>query len=106
MYWRNLCCSPYAGVMTWLPLAVLGAELAIRSARWLDRGLWWGVGGLALSQVLAAWPGQGSYYALIALGSYVAYRTLLFPPGNIHGTRRRGAALRVRPRRRRAAPPA
>jgi hypothetical protein len=43
------------------------------------------VGGLALSQVLAAWPGQGSYYALLALGGYVAYRTLLFPPGNVRG---------------------
>jgi hypothetical protein len=93
MYWRNVCCSPYAGVMTWLPLAILGAELAIRSPRWLDRGLWWGVGGLALSQVLAAWPGQGSYYALLALGGYVAYRTLLFPPGNIRGIR--GRALDV-----------
>jgi hypothetical protein len=40
MYWRNLCCSPYAQIMAWLPLAILGAELAIRSSRWLDRGLW------------------------------------------------------------------
>jgi hypothetical protein len=93
LYWRNLCCSPYAGVMTWLPLAILGAELAIRSSRWPDRGLWWGVGGLALSQVLAAWPGQGSYYALLALGGYVAYRTLLFPPGNIRGIRGRALGL-------------
>jgi hypothetical protein len=93
MYWRNVCCSPYAGVMTWLPLAILGAELAIRSPRWLDRGLWWGVGGLALSQVLAAWPGQGSYYALLALGGYVAYRTLLFPPGIIRGIRGRALGL-------------
>ncbi len=85
MYWRNLCCSPYAQVMVWLPLAILGAELAIRSSRWLDRGLWWGVGGLALSQILAAWPGQGSYYALLALGGYVVYRTLVFPPENVHG---------------------
>ena len=115
MYWRNVCCSPYASVMTWLPLAVLGAELAIRSSRWLDRGLWWGVGGLALSQVLAAWPGQGSYYALLALGGYVAYRTLLFPPrehprypgpGSRASTARwRRAAVRVRPRRRRACSP-
>jgi len=85
MYWRNVCCSPYASVMTWLPLAVLGVELAIRSSRWPDRGLWLGVGGLALSQILAGWPGQGSYYALLALGGYVAYRTLVFPPVNIRG---------------------
>ena len=93
MYWRNVCCSPYAEVMTWLPLAILGAELAIRSPRWLDRGLWWGVGGLALSQVLAAWPGQGSYYAMLALGGYVAYRTLLLPPDNVRGIRGRTLGL-------------
>jgi len=89
MYWRSLCCSPYASVMAWLPLAILGTELAVRSARWPDRGLWLGVAGLALSQILAAWPGQGSYYALLALGGYVAYRTLLFPPENVRGPRGR-----------------
>ncbi len=89
MYWRNLCCSPYASVMAWLPLTILGAELAIRSSRWPDRGLWWGVSGLGISQVLAGWPGQGSYYALLALGGYVAYRTLLLPPDNIRGLRGR-----------------
>jgi hypothetical protein len=89
IYWRNLCCSPYASVMAWLPLTILGAELAIRSSRWLDRGLWWGVSGLGISQVLAGWPGQGSYYALLALGGYVAYRTLLLPPDNIRGLRGR-----------------
>lgn len=93
IYWRNLCCSPYAQVMAWLPLAILGAELAIRSSRWLDRGLWWGVGGLALSQMLAAWPGQGSYYALLALGGYVFYRTILFPPENTSGLRGRALGL-------------
>ncbi len=89
IYWRNLCCSPYASVMAWLPLAILGVELAVRSTRWPERGLWLGVGGLALSQILAAWPGQGSYYALLALGGYVAYRTLLFPPENVRGLRGR-----------------
>ena len=89
MYWRSLCCSPYASVMAWLPLAMLGMELAARSARWPDRGLWLGVAGLALSQILAAWPGQGSYYALLALGGYVAYRTLLFPQENVRGLRGR-----------------
>ena len=116
MYWRNACCSPYAAVMTWLPLAVLGAELAIRSSRWLDRALWWGLGGLALSQILAAWPGQGSYYALLALGGYVACRTLLIParereqhqgpyPG-VPPERRRRSAVWVRPRRRWSSAPA
>lgn len=89
VYWRGLCCSPYVSVMTWLPLAILGVELAVRSTRWPDRGFWLGVGGLALSQILAAWPGQGAYYALLTLGGYTAYRTLLFPAEGFRGARGR-----------------
>jgi hypothetical protein len=85
MFFRSACCLAFLNVTSWLPLALLGAELAIRSPRWLDRGLGWGLSGLALSQILAAWLGQGSYYALLALGGFVAYRTLLFPPQNIRG---------------------
>ncbi|MDQ4128530.1 MAG: YfhO family protein, partial [Actinomycetota bacterium] len=66
-----------------------------RSPRWPERGLWLGVSGLGLSQILAVWPGQGSYYALLALGGYVAYRTLLFPPGTARGIRARLLGLLV-----------
>src|SRR5919202_957002 len=83
-YVQNTCCLQYIGVMAWLPLAILGAELAMRSSRWSRRGLWWGISGLALSQMLAAWFVQGSYYALLALGGYIAYRTLISPPKAIH----------------------
>ena len=83
MFFRSACCLAFLNVVAWLPLALLGAELAIQSSRWLNRGLGWGLSGLALSQILAAWLGQGSYYALLVLGGFVAYRTLLFPPENI-----------------------
>jgi hypothetical protein len=33
--------------------------------------------------MFAAWFGQGSYYALLAVGGYIAYRTLLSPPENL-----------------------
>ncbi len=82
LYLSNTCCFAYPSVVTWLPLAILGAELAIRSPRLTMRALWWGVSGLGLSQILAAWLGQGSYYALLALGGYIAYRTLLSPPND------------------------
>lgn len=85
LYVRNTCCFAYAGVVVWLPLTILGAEVAIRSLSWRDRGLWWGVSGLGLSQILASWLGQGSYYALLALGGYVVYRTVFFPPENLRG---------------------
>lgn len=80
LYPQTTCCFLYVSVMSWLPLAFLGVELATRSTRRLERVSWWGVSGLALSQILASWTGQGAYYALLALGGYVGYRTLLDPP--------------------------
>ena len=76
---HNVCCWAYAGVVAWLPLMLLGAERAIQATNWRSRGLWLGVAGLAVSQILAAWIGQAAYYALLVLGSYVAYRTLPRP---------------------------
>ena len=95
LYAQNVCCFAYASVMSWLPLALLGAEMAIRNPRKLGSAAWLGLSGLALSQILAAWLGQGSYYALLALGGYVAYRTLISPPAHLRGARDRllGAVL-------------
>ena len=93
LYVRNVCCFAYAGVVVWLPLAILGAELAIRSPRWLGRILWCGLSGLGISQILAAWIGQGSYYALLALGAYVAYRALVSPPENARSPKDRLVSL-------------
>ncbi|MDP9369549.1 MAG: hypothetical protein M3Q03_14940, partial [Chloroflexota bacterium] len=80
LYARNVCCPAYSQVMAWLPALLLGTELAIRSRTWLGRACWWGVSGLGLSQILVAWLGQGSYYALFAFGAYVLYRTVIVPP--------------------------
>ena len=80
LYGHHVCCFAYAGVASWLPLMLLGTELAIRARQWPIRGLWWGVAGVGLSQILAVWVGQGSYYALLVLGGYLVYRTLLLPP--------------------------
>ncbi|HEX3302558.1 MAG TPA: YfhO family protein [Thermomicrobiales bacterium] len=60
----------------WLPLTLLGIELALRSRRWEGRILAWSLTGFAVTQVLAAWVGQGAYLALLVAGSYLAYRTL------------------------------
>jgi Bacterial membrane protein YfhO len=95
-YVQNTCCLQYIGVMAWLPLAMVGAELAIRSVRWLERGVGWALSGLGLSQILASWFGQGSYYALLALGGYIAYRTLFSSETNEDvggGIRRRVSRL-------------
>lgn len=83
LYLSNTCCFGHVPVVCWLPLVILGAELAIRGLGRLERVLWWGVSGLALSQILASWIGQGSYYAMLVLGGYVLYRTLISPPGKV-----------------------
>ncbi len=82
VYGRSVCCPAQVQVATWIPLLLLGAELALRRTEWSARARWWLVSGLALSQILASWLGQGSYYALLVLGSYLAYRTLIDPPNS------------------------
>src|SRR5579884_4084791 len=80
LYGRSVCCPVYIEVVAWLPLVFLCMEKAIQSDDWLARACWWGASGLALSQIFAAWLGQGSYYVLLAIGGYIGYRTLLAPP--------------------------
>ena len=58
------------------PVALLGASVAILRQDWLWRGLGWALAGLALSQGLAAWLGQGAYYLLLALGAFIAYDSI------------------------------
>ena len=84
---QNACCFAFASVYAWLPVALLGAERAVRGRDWWTRGAWWGVAGLAFSQILAAWLGQGAYYAAMMLGGYLAFRTLFIPPDSMSGDR-------------------
>ncbi len=80
VYLRNFCCIAWGSVAVWLPVLLVCAELAIRPQSRPSRILWWGLGGFAFSQVLAAWPGQGTYYVLLAFGGYLLYRVLICPP--------------------------
>lgn len=77
---RIRCCTIHAEVGAWLPLALLGVELAVRARSWFARAGWWAVAGLALSQMIAGWIGQGAYYGLLATCGYILYRTLIAPP--------------------------
>src|SRR5260370_27792354 len=79
---QNSCFFAFASVSAWLPLALVGAEGALRSTRLTTRAAWWGLAGVGVSQIVAAWLGQGTYYAALLIGGYIAYRTLLVsPPG-------------------------
>ena len=65
-----------AQVATWLPLALLGVEMAVYSRSWSRRAVAVWIGGIGVSQMLAAWLGQGAMYALLVLASYALYRVL------------------------------
>ncbi|MEA2524321.1 MAG: hypothetical protein QOF73_1548 [Thermomicrobiales bacterium] len=83
------CCTILAQIAPWIPLAMLGIELGLRARTWVGRGLAWWLTGLAISQMLAGWIGQGAYNGLIAVGSYLAYRTLVSPPAEMQAWRDR-----------------
>ncbi|MBA2278185.1 MAG: hypothetical protein H0W06_10530, partial [Chloroflexia bacterium] len=89
------CCGVRTQVASWLPLSLLGIELALRCPTWLRRAGWWSVTGLAISQMLAGWLGQGAYYGLLTIAAYLAFRTLVAPPTTSLSLRARLTALLV-----------
>ncbi len=80
LYWNTYCCLIFGQFGTWIPLALLGVELALRSFRWRDRIAAWFLGGFAISQMLAGWIGEGWLYAVLLPAAYIGYRALLSPP--------------------------
>ena len=91
LYERSICCFEHVMVALWLPLMLLAVEISLRQSRWLSRALWLCAAGFALSQILASWLGQGSYYAMLAVLGYLLYRTLITQPGT-----QRMAGIRAR----------
>jgi hypothetical protein len=89
---QNVRSNPFASVYAWLPFALIGTELAIRASRWHTRCAWWGLAAIAMSQIVAVWPGQGAYYSAMLVGGYIAYRTLFVRPDRARG----GLVLRAR----------
>ncbi|MBA3643324.1 MAG: YfhO family protein [Chloroflexia bacterium] len=87
------CCFAHVQVGAWLPLMLVGVELAVRAQDWRGRVTAWALAGFALSQILAGWLGQGAYYALLLLALFTLYRTVVQPPRPLAGLRRRLLAL-------------
>jgi hypothetical protein len=83
VYGRSVCCPAAMEVAVWTPWVLAGAELAIRSGGLQSRLGGWVIAGFALSQALAAWLGQGSYYLLLVVAGFIAYRTLASPGGDL-----------------------
>ena len=74
---RTICCTIHMQLAVWVPVAMLGIELAFRAERWSVRLRWLLLTGAACSQILASWIGQGAYYGMLAVGTYLAYRVLI-----------------------------
>jgi len=80
---RTRCCTIHVEVAVWVPVAFLGIELGAQSRNWKTRIAWWGVAGIATSQIIAGWIGVGAAYGLIAVAAYALYRIVLTPdPGD------------------------
>jgi len=73
------CCLIHVQLAVWIPPALLGIELAHRSDRRWTRIAWWCCSGLAVSQIVAGWVGQGAYNGLLVVGTYAVFRTLIAP---------------------------
>jgi len=74
------CCTVSGQLSAWIPVAFLGVELALRARSWLYRVAAWFLAGLAISQMLSGWVGQGAVTGMLVLAGWVGYRTLIGPP--------------------------
>lgn len=74
LYLQTLCCFTYVAVMSWLPIAFLGAELAVQSLRWVAGG-WKELSWLVLGDSAAFL--MGPLLALITVAVLVAARALI-----------------------------
>ncbi|MFN8592549.1 MAG: YfhO family protein [Thermomicrobiales bacterium] len=83
LHWNTYCCLIFGQFATWVPLTLLGIELALRADAWRPRLAAWALGGLAVSQMLGGWAGEGWLYAVLLPAAYAGYRGLLDPPGHV-----------------------
>ena len=80
LYGQTQYATAACQVATWIPLGLIAIELALRTSRKLTMVAAWALAGVAVSQMAAAWPGQGMMNGLLFIGSWLAYRALFSPP--------------------------
>ncbi|MBA2753263.1 MAG: YfhO family protein [Chloroflexia bacterium] len=85
LQWTTYCCLIFGQYVIWIPLVLLGIELALRVRPWRARLAPWCLTGFAVSQMFAGWVGEGWIYIPLLVGAYAGYRALLAP---IHPGRR------------------
>lgn len=89
LFGQTDCCTVGTMTTAFLPLAFIGVELGIRARTWPGRLAAWVLGGLAISQMSAAWLGQGVINALLLVAAWTMFRTLITPPNPVWGARQR-----------------
>jgi hypothetical protein len=80
IHFNTYCCTLLGSFAPWIPLVLLGIELALRTQSRIYRWAAIFLTGLALSQMLVSWLGQGTFFAFMLTGSYLVYRTIVSPP--------------------------
>ncbi|HYH11303.1 MAG TPA: hypothetical protein VD789_03020, partial [Thermomicrobiales bacterium] len=80
LFGQTDCCTVGTKTTAFYPMAFLGVELALRAKTWPTKVAAWTIGGLAISQMFAAWLGQGVVNSLILIAAWVVFRTLITPP--------------------------
>jgi hypothetical protein len=80
LQFNSYCCNMMGNFAPWVPLSLLGIELAVRRERRIERVAAVALTGIGLSQMLASFVGQGTYYAILLISSYGLYRIVIAPP--------------------------
>ena len=68
------CCTNHLQLDAWIPLALIGVELASQSTSIRNRAIWLTTSAVAVSQIIAGWIGQGTYYALLLISAFLIFR--------------------------------
>lgn len=79
LFWTTYCCTVRVQLAVWVPLAMLGVDLALRDTTRANRLAALFIASFALGQMFAGWTGQGSLDGVLVVGSFLLFRTLLAP---------------------------
>lgn len=71
------CCTNHLQLVVWIPVGMIGIELAGRAETRTQRLAALSLAGFAGSQMVAGWIGQGAYNGFLTLGTYLFWRSLV-----------------------------
>ncbi len=92
--YRSTCCNADLSTASWVPLALLTLELALLAEPGGRRFFWQMAAAFSLAQMVNAWLGPGSYYGVLVVCAYFAYRALIDPHRSLGPGRRLADAAR------------